>query len=126
MNYFGPVALEPFLYSTQWSVVRMMKNQVLENVPGAGSALLEVRPNPLMDFGKRLVANPIGVAWYTSRLVGTIMMDIVPAAIAGDAGAALRSVWTNIYDSQGSYAELVLAEGLMACSGLAIMLGMNN
>eukprot|EP00961_Rhodomonas_salina_P065303 878482-Rhodomonas_salina.1 len=72
MNYFGPVALEPFLYSTQRSVVRMMKNPVLENVPGAGSSMLQVSSNPLMDFGKRLVANPIGVGWYTSWLVGTI------------------------------------------------------
>eukprot|EP00961_Rhodomonas_salina_P108704 1463249-Rhodomonas_salina.1 len=68
-----------------------MKNPALENVPGAGSSMLEVSSNQLMDFGKKLVANPIGIGWYTSRLVCTIVMDIVPAAIAGDAGAALRS-----------------------------------
>ena len=126
MNYFGAGMMRPMIARGPLAVVSVMRVPLLEKVPDAGMAMIQMSPHPLLATFKSINGNPIGGAWWVSNVVSSIIMDIIPPAVRGDAGAAFRSIYMNMYESQGSFKELVLADGHLGCHGLSVMMGLNN
>ena len=126
MNYFGAGMMQPLLARGTLKVVSFMNVPLVDKISTKAMKLIQMSPNALLGTGKSLVGSPIGVAWWVSIVVNGVIMDIIPAAVRGDAGGAFRSIFMNVYESQGSFKELVLADQHLACFGLSMMMGLNN
>lgn len=126
MNYFGAGMMQPLLARGTLKVVSFMNVPLVDKISTKAMKLIQMSPNALLGTGKSLVGSPIGVAWWVSIVVNGVIMDIIPAAVRGDVGGAFRSIFMNVYESQGSFKELVLADQHLACFGLSMMMGLNN
>ena len=129
MNYFGSAFLPPFVYGSQQMVVQLFRLPVMDKVSDMSVRMLQVKPSPLFQMAaqfKTVAQQASGTSHFVSRLMNNIIMGIVPHAVHGDAGMALRSVWLDIYDSGQSLDDLVFPSVYQGCAGLSIMLGYNN
>ena len=116
--YYGGKIQSPYIFANA-KLVKKLDLGFIKMVNG----VTKVQQVPIVgDLTKSVLAWSV----FYGRIITRTLSELIPALVNGKGLPALQTLWYNVYNTRGTFSNVVISNSILLCDSLALLAGTSN